>query len=116
MQHKDIDGKWNRYLTLDTIIVTDVPDAGGSGVNTWLVVGPHRVLQMIDPNSGVGCDASEKQRYQYVLSAGSLLLERMLPSESVGDLWSGESQARPFCPIDRPASGYILALLMEVQI
>lgn len=108
--HKDIDGKWNRLLTLDTIRVSGVESDNGSGVTEWLVAGPHRVLQMIDPNSGQGWDARQKQRYQYVLTDAGLL-ERMLPPEAVGDVWRGETSARPFKPIDRPASNYIVELL-----
>jgi len=108
--HKDIGGKWNRLLTMDTIRVSGVREETGSGVTEWLVAGSHRVLQMIDPNSGQGWDDKKKQRYQYVMTDAGLL-ERMLPPESVGDVWRGETSPRPFTPIDRPASNYIMELL-----
>lgn len=109
--HKDIDGKWNRMLTLDTIRVCGAQDESGSGVTEWMVTGPHRVLQMIDANSGQGWDEKKKQRYQYVITEAAGLLERMLPPESYGDVWRGETSPRPFVPIDRPASNYIMELL-----
>ena len=84
---KDLDGKWNRFVTLDTITV--------SGLTDWLVSGPHRVLEMRDPNSDQGWEEKTKPHHQYVLTRLGIF-SRCLPPESVGDTWRDEQQVRPF--------------------
>lgn len=106
--HKDLDGKWNRLITLDSIRVSGVREATGSGVTEWVVAGPLRVLEMRDPNSGMGWDAATKPRFQYVATEAGIL-SRHLPPESVGDVWREDSAVRPFAPCD--PSDYILELL-----
>lgn len=110
--HKDIDGKFNRYLELPTIRVSGIRDAG-TGVTEWLVAGPFRVLEMRDPNSGIGWNPNTKPRHQYaLLEAGPVA--RTLPPESVGDVWLGETEPPPFAACEVGAPGeYILRLLTE---
>lgn len=107
--HTDIDGKWNRLITLDTIRVSGVPDAGGSGVTEWLVAGPLRVLEMRNPNEGTGWDHKKKSRYQYVATVAGIL-ERRLPPEG-NDIWRGETSPPAFTLCD--PSDYIVALLRQ---
>lgn len=105
--HKDIDGTWNRIITLDTIRVRGVRDQGGSGVTEWLVAGPLRALEMRNPNEGTGWDAAKKSRYQYVATDAGIL-ERRLPPEG-NDIWRGETSPPAFAPCD--PSDYIVELL-----
>ncbi len=106
--HMDIDGYWTRAITLDSITVSGVPDVSGSGVTAWLVAGPVRVLELRDPNSGIGWDARRRPRHQYVATEAGYL-SRDLPPETVGDVWRGEETVRPFTPC-QPAS-YVITLL-----
>ncbi len=110
----DIDGTWISCVTMESIVVSGMPDHGGSGVSDWIVTGPHRVLQMIDPNSGQGSDTKEKQRYQYVKTQNGVLLHRVLPPESFGNVWRGDSGECPFTPMEPTADGYIERLLDEI--
>jgi hypothetical protein len=106
--HKDLDGKWNRIIALDSIRASGVREETGSGVTEWIVAGPLRVLETRDPNSGLGSDDTSKPRWQYVATEAGIL-SRHLPPESVGDVWREESAPRPFAPCD--PSDFILELL-----
>lgn len=126
---EEVDGTWVRYLyaselAVDWTVVRDHLEEFGEEPDMWQEqrtekadrLSPHRILQMIDPNSGQGSDATQKQRYQYVRIDGTAL-SRMLPPESFGDTWRGEPAPRPFRRIDAERGGgaalsdYILRLL-----
>lgn len=49
------------------------------------IAGP--ILQMIDPNSGMGTDHTTKPRFQYYVAHGQLL-HRKLPGSAYGDDWT----------------------------
>lgn len=97
---KGIDGKWNRFVTVDRITL--------SGMTDWVVTGPLQVLEMRDPDTGVGSDDKAKPRHQYVLSRLGIF-SRCLPPESFGDVWRNEQEIRLFMPAD--VSDYIAGLL-----
>jgi len=108
--HKDIDGKWNRIISLDSIRVSGVREETGAipASTEWVVYGPLSALEMRDPNSGIGWDATKKPRFQYAATEAGVL-SRHLPAESFGDVWRDEEAMRPFAPCD--PSDYILELL-----
>lgn len=134
-EHADVDGRWVRYIYADSLpvdwmdarAVRDYEEEFGEAPDTWEQMQPieadplepHRILQMIDPNSGLGNDHRRKQRYQYVRIDG-VVLSRTLPPETVGDVWRDERGPRPFQPHEREAatglSDYVLSLLdLEVR-
>lgn len=129
-KHRDVDGTWVRYIYATELPATwtnvrDYLDEFGEEPDPWQEsqtekspeVSPFRILQMIDPNSGQGSDAREKQRYQYVRIRGRVL-SRMLPPEKFGDTWRNEPAPRPFATSEyepfangQGPSDYILTLL-----
>jgi len=73
-EHKNLDGKWNRVISsVDDFITCDV----------------------LECRDSVGSEPEVVNRRQYTV-IGDRLVERCLPSESVGDIWSYDSDGLPW--------------------
>ncbi len=84
---RDIDGVWNRILTLDRIRIHG--KSHDTDIKEWVVSGEHLVLEIRDAYSGIGWDDKAKPRHQYVLFFGQVY-SRCLPPENTGDVWRNE--------------------------
>ena len=78
----DIDGVWKRIIRLDTIRISG--ESHVTDISEWVIGGMHRVLELRDLNSRIGCDDRAKPRHQYA-PFFSQVFSRCLPPERAGE-------------------------------
>jgi hypothetical protein len=64
--------------------------------DVWCHIYQDNVLEIRDPNSGVGADPVTKPRHQYKLLDDWLVVHRVLPPTSVGERWADDDCDAPW--------------------